>query len=326
MEPFRLDEASGGHLPRSSVQNRATFEVVWGCSGPVHLSSEFPKMEILRSLWAISSRVWPSLLWRGFFLYVLSEFLLPQLVSVVSHSFAVHLWESDFVPCNPPLGGRIQELDPPLLSRLFSRLNKHSLLSPFSKVMCCSPLNHSDGLPLDMVQFVSGILVLGSPKRCSCKCWIRGRTASLDLLAALQQPSMWPALPLQRHSPDHVQRVVEAPPVLAALPVLPEELVFLHGSTPVTPDLWSSLFIDNHTITSFTKLKKQNTVPFDTPCLERPSVLFIILLLSFSPVPIWILAGTSLMQMRSPISQISSYCSVVCFSLSFFLSFFLPES
>lgn len=137
------------------------------CLGPpckTGQPSEFPKMEILWSLWAVSSSVWPSLLWRGFFLYVLSEFLLPQLVSVVSHPFAVHLWESDFVPCNPPLGSWIQELDPLLLSLLFSRLNKHSLLSPFSNIMSCSPLNHSDGLPLDMVQFVSGILVLGSPK------------------------------------------------------------------------------------------------------------------------------------------------------------------
>lgn len=120
-----------------------------------------------------------------------------------------------------------------------------------------------------------------------------------------------------------VQRVVEASPVLSSLPVLPEELVFVHGSTPVMQDPWSWLFIDNHTITSFTKLTKQNTVPFDTLCLERPSVLFIIVLLSFSPVPIWILAGTSLMQMRYPISQISSYRGIVCFSLFFFPSFWI---
>lgn len=146
-------QAKWGCMPWSSMQNRATFEAVWGCSGPVDLSSEFPKMGILTSLWrGFSSICFIRISFTTTCVCCLSSFCCASLRSLTLCSVT------------PPLGSWVQEWDPPLLSLLYSRLNKHSLLSLFLNVMSCSPLNHFDGVPVDMLQFVSGILVLGSPK------------------------------------------------------------------------------------------------------------------------------------------------------------------
>lgn len=102
--------------------------------------------------------------------------------------------------------------------------------------MSCSPRNHLDGLPLDMLQFLSGILVLGSPKPGTLllymlseeegfipwTCWLHSSSPGRG------QPLLCKGTIL-----TYAQQAVEASPVLSSLPVHPGELVSMHGSTPV---------------------------------------------------------------------------------------------